>query len=96
VTRAPDGRKRAALVSQGRILEACRRQMATGNFRPTAKEILRADGVSDRTVRQHFPTLEDLYRAAIDADTAHQIVSQLPLTNERDLALTVVLGRVPA
>lgn len=98
MTRAPtDGRRRAGLVSRGRILEACRRQMAAGNFRPSAKEILRSDGVSERTIRQHFASLKGLHLEAIrDPDTAHAIVGAvLAQPDEFSASRAIVLGRLP-
>lgn len=76
------------------ILKATRALMVAGNFRPSAKEIARADGFSARSIHLHFPTLESLYMAAIDDATARAIVDLLPVSSNRELALAVVLGRV--
>lgn len=75
------------------ILTATRMLMAEGNFRPSAKEVVRADGFSARAIHLHFPKLRDLHIAAIDAPTAHAICRLLPLTDEIALARVIVLGR---
>lgn len=91
-----DRRRLRGFLTRRGVIEATRRVMAAGNFRPTAKEIGRADGFSARSVHVHFPTLESLYRAALDADTSHAIAAMLAgQQDERKLALAVVLGRLP-
>lgn len=93
--------KRPASISRKaatreKLLTATRSLMVAGTFRPTAVQIVHADGFSDRSIRQHFASLEDLYVAAVDDDTAAAILGMLlALRTERALALAVVLGRVP-
>lgn len=99
MTRAPapkNGRRRRQLATRAAILTATQRIMAGGNFRPTAREVGRADGFSARSLHEHFPTLEALYIAAVNQETAEAIVNQLPAHDHRLLALTVVLGKVPS
>lgn len=99
MTRRPirsDGRTARAAVTREKLLTATRALMVSGMFRPTAVEIVHADGFSERSIRQHFPTLEALYAEAIDSETAHAMVSLLPVDDERELALVLALGRAPA
>lgn len=97
MTRPTNGRRRKAQATRQAIIAATRIVMTSGNFRPSAKEIVAADGFAQRSIFDHFPTLEDLYRAAVaDETTAHAMVSlMLRVTDERELALVLALGRIP-
>lgn len=97
MTRRPtDGRRAKGVATREAILAATRKVLTSGNFRPDAKAIVRADGFAPRSINQHFPSLESLYLAAIDADTAHDIAGLiLALPDEISIAHAVVLGRLP-
>ena len=55
-----DGRVRRSRETRARLIEATWTLLGEGNWRPTAREIARRTGVSQRTVFAHFGTLNDL------------------------------------
>lgn len=59
-----DGRVRRSRETRARLIEATWTLLGEGNWRPTAREIARRTGVSQRTVFAHFGTLNDLMSAA--------------------------------
>jgi AcrR family transcriptional regulator len=59
-----DGRVRRSRETRARLIEATWALLGEGNWRPTAREIARRTGVSQRTVFAHFGTLNDLMTEA--------------------------------
>ena len=59
-----DGRVRRSRETRARLIEATWALLGEGNWRPTAREIARRTGVSQRTVFAHFGTLNDLMSEA--------------------------------
>lgn len=90
-----NGRRARAAVTRDAILAATRRVMTDGNFRPTAAEIVAADGFEVRSIGVHFGTVETLCLSALDDATAHTIAGMvLALPDEISVARAIVLGRV--
>lgn len=68
-----DGRHLRAVRSRNAILHACRACMLDGDFRPSIVTVSMVAGVSKRSVFQHFTTLDELYRQALDQPTRDRI-----------------------
>ena len=59
-----DGRVRRSRETRARLIDTTWALLGEGNWRPTAREIARRTGVSQRTVFAHFGTLNDLMTEA--------------------------------
>ena len=59
-----DGRVRRSRETRARLFEATLALLGEGNWRPTAREIARRTGVSQRTGFAQFGTLNDLMTEA--------------------------------
>lgn len=80
-----DGRVRRSRETRARLLEATWALLGEGNWRPTAREIARRTGVSQRTVFAHFGTLNDLMTeaAARHSDDVASAMRRLPAASVR-------------
>jgi len=65
-TQTVDGRSARAQRTRDSVVDAVLDLVATGQTRPTAREIADAAGISVRSVYVHFDDLDDLFRAAAD------------------------------
>lgn len=96
-----DGRTARARRTQTTVLEACRRLMCAGDFRPTVVAVAIAAGCSVRSVFQHFTDLEGVHRAALDVRTRDAIAklimpaaALMPSTLDADcISFAAVFGR---
>lgn len=80
------------LASRQRILKRCRELMAEGVFRPSRRDMC-VGIITLKTMKYHFPSLDDLYYAALDQETAAAIAHRVTPDPNR-LALAVVFGRL--
>ena len=80
------------LASRDRILRRCRELMAEGTFRPSRRDMC-VGIITLKTMKYHFPSLHDLYYAALDEETAAAIARHVTPAPNR-LALAVVFGRL--
>jgi AcrR family transcriptional regulator len=76
-TQTVDGRSARAQRTRDSVVDAVLDLVATGQTRPTAREIADAAGISVRSVYVHFDDLDDLFRAAADRHF-EQMASLLP------------------
>ena len=68
-----DGRKLRSAKTKADLLQACRACLQSGDFRPTGAALARVAGVSVRTVFDHYATVDELCRAALDQQTRDAI-----------------------
>jgi TetR/AcrR family transcriptional regulator, regulator of autoinduction and epiphytic fitness len=61
-----DGRHLRSARSRGLVVEAILALMREGDMRPSAHDVARRAGVSERTVFRHFADLEQLFDAAAE------------------------------
>lgn len=80
------------LASRERILRRCRELMTEGTFRPSRRDMC-VGIITLKTMKYHFPSLDDLYYAALDEETAAAIARHVTPDPKR-LALAVVFGRL--
>lgn len=90
------------LASRQRIVERCRTLMVEGIFRPTQRDMV-VGIITLKTMKYHFPSLADLYEAALDDEATMEAIARHVLPGigaaivPRDrtrLALAVVFGRL--
>lgn len=72
-----DRRNLRRIGNRANTLDACRRLMLAGDFRPTMKAVATAGGVSVRSVFQYFGNIEDLWREALDIPTIGAIAAAI-------------------
>jgi AcrR family transcriptional regulator len=95
-----DGRSRRRERSRERALEAARAAMRAGEFRPSVVAVAQSARMSVRTVFDHFGTVEDLHRAALDENTRAAIAALIVRTvdlmaeDRRRIVDAAVFGRV--
>ena len=84
-TLVEDGRVRRSRETRARLIEATWALLGEGNWRPTAREIARRTGVSQRTVFAHFGTLNDLMTeaAARHSDDVASTMRRIPAVAAR-------------
>lgn len=93
-----DGRNLRSERTRAEIVKATQHLMAFGHLRPTCQQIAHAADRSVRSVFQHYPTLNALYREALaDAELALLVVEPFRrLTCPIDLARAIVCaGETP-
>lgn len=80
-----DGRVRRSRETRARLIEATWTLLGEGNWRPTAREIARRTGVSQRTVFAHFGTLNELMTeaAARHSDDVANAMRRAPAPSAR-------------
>jgi AcrR family transcriptional regulator len=91
-----DGRRLRSERTRRLMINQAREFMRSGYYRPASHEIAKAADVSVRSIFQHFPTMGDLYAAALDDEAlAAKIAAPARMLGDRDLARAIVLGAVP-
>lgn len=66
-----DGRHARSVRSKDLVVQAILELLREGNLRPSAQEIAKRAGVSERTVFRHFADLEQLFAAAVAEQAKH-------------------------
>ncbi len=93
-----DGRRERSARTHRGIVAALLDLVEEGNLEPTAAQIARRAGVAVRSIRQHFPSREDLFLAAVEeharrvAPLRDYVDARLPMAN-RVAAFADVRGR---
>lgn len=80
-----DGRTSRSERTRAAVIDALHALIAGGDPKPNAQRIAERAGVSTRTVFAHFASLDDLYRAAVEAATARVLVLLTPIDPGRPL-----------
>jgi AcrR family transcriptional regulator len=82
-----DGRHARATTTKRDILAACRRLMASGDFRPSMEAISALSGRSMRSGYEHFRTLDALHTQAVADDATRISILALALGIDWEVAL---------
>lgn len=98
-----DGRNQRAVRSKAAIINAARRAMLGGNFRPSMAQVAISAGVSVRSVFEHYGDVETMRREALDDGTKRSVLEQIIGPNVSmeqwpywsRIVLAAVLGRAP-
>lgn len=91
-----DGRTRRAQRTRAVILDKCRELMLAGDLRPSVVAIVKATGFCNRSVFQHFGSVEQLHDAALDTTTARILFGKMMDLPIDSFVRVVAAGRMPS
>lgn len=91
-----DGRNLRALASRNALVKACREAMTAGCWRPPSWVVASLAQRSLRTVYDHFPDMDSLYKEALENEgTRLRLSADLDELSMYQQAFAIVAGEHP-